>query len=226
MFENMFVGNSMWHLVSQSDLVSKLVVFSLFVLSIVCWTIFITKLIMLRMRKRDMQRALDYIKTVRSVEDLVTLSTYFTNTLPGRLTASVLLLLNQIIEKCPQGCPDEWEVMQYYLEQEVEQLVENESSYLAVLSTTAAVAPLLGLFGTVWGLVHAFIRISEKQAADITVVAPGIAEALITTLVGLIVAIPALVMYNYLANQIRKLEGTIISFADKISFLVRQILRG
>ncbi len=222
----MFVGNSMWHLVRQSDAVSKLVVFSLFVMSIVCWTIFIAKLILLHLRKKDMQRALDYINTVRSVEDLVTLSNHFTNAIPGRLTASVLVLLKQIIEKCPDGCPDEWEVVQYYIEQEVDQLVANESSYLSFLSTSAGVAPLLGLFGTVWGLVHAFIRISEKQAADITVVAPGIAEALITTLVGLIVAIPAFIMYNYLSNQIHKLERDIISFADKVGFLVRQILRG
>ena len=72
-----------------------------------------------------------------------------------------------------------------------------------MLSVSAAVSPLLGLFGTVWGLVHAFVRIGELQTADIATVAPGIAEALITTLAGLMVAIPALVMYHYVANKIR-----------------------
>ena len=81
--------------------------------------------------------------------------------------------------------------------------MRTEESYLPFLFTSASVSPLLGLFGTVWGLVHAFIRISEKQSADITTVAPGIAEALITTLAGLLVAVPALVMYHYLIAQIR-----------------------
>ena len=114
--------------------------------------------------------------------------------------------------------------MQYHIDQTVDTLVSNEESYLAVLSTSAAVSPLLGLFGTVWGLIHAFISISEKQAADIAVVAPGIAEALVTTLAGLIVAIPALIMYNYLALRIRTIEGQIVQFADKMSFIMQQLL--
>ena len=84
----------------------------------------------------------------------------------------------------------------------VDAIVVHEESYLPFLSTSAAVAPLLGLFGTVWGLIHAFMRISEKQVADITTVAPGIAEALVTTLAGLFVAIPALIMFNYLNIQL------------------------
>jgi len=81
----------------------------------------------------------------------------------------------------------------------------------------------LGLFGTVWGLVHAFIRISEKQSADITTVAPGIAEALITTLAGLLVAIPALVMYHYLMSEIRTIERQLFILADKFSFIVQKL---
>ena len=226
MLDNIIVGNSMWHLVRQSDFVSQLVLLILFVMSVICWTIFIAKLILLRLRKRDMQRALEQIRNVRSVDELVVLSNQSLGTIPGRLTGSVLILLNKVLERHAQPSIHEWEVVQYFMEQEVEQLISNEQSYLPMLSTSAAVSPLLGLFGTVWGLIHAFVRISEKQAADITVVAPGIAEALITTLVGLIVAIPALVMYNYLAHQIRNLENQIISYADKIGFIVQHILRG
>ena len=116
--------------------------------------------------------------------------------------------------------------MQYHINQTVDTLVSNEESYLPLLSTSAAVAPLLGLFGTVWGLVHAFIRISEKQSADITVVAPGIAEALITTLAGLVVAIPALVMYNYLVVRVRQIEDQIVNLADKVSFIIQHELMG
>ena len=65
----------------------------------------------------------------------------------------------------------------------LDDMIGNEESYLPVLSTSAAISPLLGLFGTVWGLIHSFISISQRGSADIVTVAPGIAEALITTLI-------------------------------------------
>ena len=74
--------------------------------------------------------------------------------------------------------------------------------------------------------IPALISISERQSADITVVAPGIAAALLTTLAGLVVAIPALIMYNYLLNQVRKIEMQIVGLADKVSFIMQQALLG
>jgi biopolymer transport protein TolQ len=131
--------------------------------------------------------------------------------------------LQTLREVQPSLTSRSYEIMQYHIDQMVENVVAEEESYLPILATSAAVAPLLGLFGTVWGLIHAFIRISEKQAADITVIAPGIAEALITTLAGLIVAIPALVLYNYLVIRVRQLEGQIIHLADRLMFIVQQL---
>ena len=90
---------------------------------------------------------------------------------------------------------------------------------LSILSTSAAVSPLLGLFGTVWGLIHAFIRISERQSADIATVAPGIAEALITTLTGLAVAVPSLIMFNYCRSQVGKIEQMFLTLSD--NFIVK-----
>ena len=118
----------------------------------------------------------------------------------------------------------EVDVVQQHAYQTVDSLVHHEESYLSMLSTTAAVSPLLGLFGTVWGLVHAFIRISQQQQADIATVAPGIAEALITTLAGLVVAIPALMLFNYLANHMRTLEQQMLNLADKFCFVVQKLL--
>jgi biopolymer transport protein ExbB/TolQ len=77
----------------------------------------------------------------------------------------------------------------------------------------------------VWGLVHSFISISETQVANITTIAPGIAEALITTLAGLIIAIPALIMFNYLQTHIRHLEHSMLIFVDKMISIMQQ-LRG
>lgn len=93
--------------------------------------------------------------------------------------------------------------------------VYREEAYLPVLSTSAAVAPLIGLFGTVWGLIHSFVRMAEFHSADITTVAPGIAEALITTLAGLLVAIPAMLMFHVLQARVRTIEQQLQGAADR-----------
>ena len=219
-----FVGNSLCHLVKQDDPISKLVLLILFVISVFCWTVFVSKLILLYVRRRSIRRVLDRLQSVSSIDDLVGIATHFSGTVPGQLLSHSLLTLDTLLRRKPERVTNNWDLVQYHIDQTVEQLVSNEESYLSVLSTSAAVAPLLGLFGTVWGLIHAFIRISEKQSADITVVAPGIAEALLTTLAGLVVAIPALIMYNYLVIRVRRVESQIVQLADRISLIMQQAL--
>ena len=75
-----------------------------------------------------------------------------------------------------------------------------------ILATIGAMAPFVGLFGTVWGIMNAFIGISQAQTTNLAVVAPGIAEALLATALGLVAAIPAVVIYNHLARGDRRLS--------------------
>ena len=103
----------------------------------------------------------------------------------------------------------------------IDEAMYHEESYTSVLSISASIATLLGLFGTVWGLIHAFVRISEKQSADIVAVAPGISEALITTIAGLVVAIPALIFSQYIATKIKSLEYNLMVLVDKVSMATR-----
>jgi biopolymer transport protein TolQ len=117
------------------------------------------------------------------------------------------------------------ELVNQQIDQSLDELVHEEESYLPLVSTSAGVSTLLGLFGTIWGLIHAFIRISQMQSADIATVAPGIAEALITTLAGLMVAIPSTVMYNVLVVQVRKLEHKYLMLADKITMLFEPLFK-
>jgi biopolymer transport protein TolQ len=84
---------------------------------------------------------------------------------------------------------------------------------MGILATTANVSPLIGLLGTVWGIMYSFINIGERGSVSIDVVAPGIAEALITTLAGLCVAIPAMVGHNFLSVWINNCMDII----DRIS---------
>ena len=97
---------------------------------------------------------------------------------------------------------------------------------LSVLATVGAISPFVGLFGTVWGIKHAFEEIAVQQSTNLAVVAPGIAEALLATALGLLAAIPAVVFYNKLSGDADKLTGRYASFADEFSVILsRQLER-
>lgn len=184
---------------------------------------------MLRIKRKHMQLALERLKTKHTIDEMLSVANDMVFTVPGYFLSKNLAYLKTLLESQKdmgkQSVSEyDWELMQQHMFQSIDNLVHADEAYMYVLSTSAAVSPLLGLFGTVWGLVHAFIRISERQSADITTVAPGIAEALITTLAGLIVAIPALIMFNYLQVQIRKLEQQYVALSDRIGFVVQRLL--
>lgn len=226
---NIFMGNSLWSLVAQSDRVSKLVLLVLLGLSIACWTVFFFKIIMLRIKRKHMRLALERLKTKHTIDDMLLVANDMVLTVPGYFLTKNLAYLKTLLETQKEMGKQsvseyDWELMQQHMYQSIDTLVHADEAYLPLLSTSAAIAPLLGLFGTVWGLVHSFIGISERQSADITIVAPGIAEALITTLAGLIVAIPALIMFNFLQIQVRSLEQQYVGLADRIGFVVQRLL--
>ena len=97
-------------------------------------------------------------------------------------------------------------------------------SHLSFLASAGSVSPYLGLLGTVWGIMHAFIGLSTMQQATLAAVAPGIAEALIATAIGLFAAIPAVLAYNHYTNEIDRLSIRFDSFIDEfLNILQRQV---
>ncbi len=97
---------------------------------------------------------------------------------------------------------------------------------LTFLATVGSISPFVGLFGTVWGIKNAFENIAMSQNTNLAVVAPGIAEALLATALGLLAAIPAVVLYNHLSSQADRLVGRMDSFADEFgAILDRQMQR-
>lgn len=111
-------------------------------------------------------------------------------------------------------------VMQIAIDREVEKL-ENRMNFLA---STGSVAPFVGLFGTVWGVMNSFSAIGESQSTSLGVIAPGIAVALATTALGLIAAIPAVIFYNNLTSRILKYEAKLQNFAGEFGAIIsRQI---
>ena len=102
------------------------------------------------------------------------------------------------------------------MESQVAEEADELSSKLTFLATTGSVAPFVGLFGTVWGIMNSFFQIGEAQSASLAVVAPGIAEALFATAIGLFAAIPAVIFYNRFSNSVNQYEAKLQRFADKV----------
>ncbi|GAA6158743.1 MULTISPECIES: protein TolQ [Ruegeria] len=95
---------------------------------------------------------------------------------------------------------------------------------LPVLATVGSTAPFIGLFGTVWGIMNAFIEIAEQQNTNLAVVAPGIAEALLATGLGLLAAIPAVIFYNKLSADSDRIVGGYEAFADEFATILSRQL--
>ncbi len=102
------------------------------------------------------------------------------------------------------------------MESQVAEEADTLSARLNFLATTGSVAPFVGLFGTVWGIMNSFFQIGAQQSASLAVVAPGIAEALFATAIGLFAAIPAVIAYNRFSNQVNLFEAKLQRFADKV----------
>ncbi|RDV25238.1 protein TolQ [Alteromonas aestuariivivens] len=111
-----------------------------------------------------------------------------------------------------------YRAMRVSMSREVEEL----ESRLPFLATAGSISPYIGLFGTVWGIMNAFIALGEVQQATLAMVAPGIAEALIATAIGLFAAIPAVIAYNRFSHQVEKLENSYGNFMEEFSAILHR----
>lgn len=226
------MGNELWQLIMQSDSITKIVYGILLFLSVSCWTIFLGKTLLFFVKKRQMHRIMEHISAIESLDALMTRASFFDHTYAGYVVAKQTQASKMLVQMSHQenslSVQNMIELLEYQLEKTTQEIVQDEESLLSVLSLSAAVSPLLGLFGTVWGLIHAFLRINETQMADIATIAPGIAEALMTTLAGLLVAIPALVMFNGLQLSLKGLEQSVESVTDVVRVVLQKhlILKG
>ena len=101
------------------------------------------------------------------------------------------------------------------MESQVGAEADELSNRLNFLATVGSVAPFVGLFGTVWGIMNSFFQIGQQQNSSLAVVAPGISEALFATAIGLFAAIPAVIAYNRFSHAVNGLEGRLQRFADR-----------
>jgi biopolymer transport protein ExbB len=190
---------SPWGMFKNADVVVQAVLVGLVFASIVTWTVWLAKSIELMAATRRVRRASDALAPARSSAEGAERITDPSGEVGRFLAAAVAEL------QLSAGGVDRDGVK----ERVASRLERIEASYgrrimrgTGVLATIGATAPFVGLFGTVWGIMNSFIGISKSQTTNLAVVAPGIAEALLATALGLAAAIPAVVIYNTFARSI------------------------
>jgi biopolymer transport protein TolQ len=202
------IADSFSGLVTNSDATTKSILLILVVLSVVSWTIMIEKLRFFKRSANQGRRFLALFNEQRGFEELGR----GVETLPDSAEAQ---LVSSIIRESAGEGRRSADVVDRYLDTVMGRIVSDWEAYMVFLATTAVVAPFLGLLGTVWGIMSSFLSMGVRGSANLYVVGPGIAEALITTIFGLGAAIPAVFGYNYLLRLIRRKEDELSVFAAR-----------
>jgi biopolymer transport protein TolQ len=221
-------GSPIINLLMSMDWMSTVVVLILLMMSIVCGAVVLQKYRSFVEHKKVLSLFVTEVQRSESLNDLMTVGREFHDTIGGTMLGATLSDLKKMMtdhttkELRSKISHEEFEFFVVRANQVVDKAVLDQEEYLPLLGTSAAVSPLIGLFGTVWGIIHAFLNISIEKSADLAVVAPGIAEALITTLAGLVVAIPALIFFHYFSNELRKIEQQLFVAVDSMQAIVRK----
>jgi biopolymer transport protein TolQ len=218
------VGFGLWSLVMQADPVVKVVLAILVLASIWSWTVIFDKtfrIARLRRKTRAFERA---FWSGAALDDLYRRLGRDADHPMALLFAAAMEEWRDSPRPPPGGARALLErigkVMSLTLERELEALERHLSS----LATIGSTAPFVGLFGTVWGIMNSFQSIALTKNTTLAVVAPGIAEALLATALGLIAAIPAVVAYNKLSGDVDRYATRVTSFADEFSVVLSREL--
>lgn len=226
-------GSGVVGLFIESGWVGKGIVIILLGFSVVSWAMILLKYQFLRRAEKESHEFLSAFRKTKNVQELRKHADSKKYSPLASLFVEGYSEAESIVKSLPDGRPSEED--KPMVAQEIERALKITSQdeivylerYLAFLGTTGTVGPLLGLFGTIWGIMDAFYGIGIRGAGDIGALAPGLAAALVTTIAGLFVAIPAVVAYNYFAEKIRDMAGRMDSFSmEFLSFVERTLLRG
>jgi biopolymer transport protein TolQ len=239
---------SIWNMVVYSDWFTKGILLILLGFSLVSWAIILQKLVVFRRLRGKRRRFFEVFERRSSLAEayqgaLGIADNPLTEVFKAGTRELKHLSQRPAVEEFPAGvdfasgagsvAPPprtatpitilEKESVHMALEREAAQRVEDLERGLPFLATTGSVAPFFGLLGTVWGVMDAFLNIGLRGTGNLNVVAPGIAEALITTVAGLAVAIPAVIAYNWFVSQIKEIADELGHFSSElINLIVRE----
>ena len=210
---------SPWGMYQNADIIVKIVMIGLAIASIITWTIWIAKGFELMGAKRRLRSEIAHLKKATTLKEA-------SASAAKQGTLAHLLVHDALEEMRLSANSREKEGIKERVSFRLERLVaacgRNMSSGTGVLATIGSTAPFVGLFGTVWGIMNSFIGISNAHTTNLAVVAPGIAEALLATALGLFAAIPAVVIYNVFS---RSIGGYRALLADGSALVMRLVSR-
>jgi len=204
-----FVGGEIFNLIKQTGAVAQVVLVILLIFSIMSWSVILTKWSSIKRARAQSGRFLRAFRKAQRLQDVAAVSEQFK---PSPLVA---VFDNAYDEYRRQGEGNINAVQRAAQIASSEELTRLERR-LPMLATTGAVAPFIGLFGTVWGIIDAFNGLGDAGAATLRAVAPGISEALITTAFGLFAAIPAVIFYNQFTHSMREFGARMDDFTMEI----------
>ncbi len=209
---------SVWGMYQHADIVVKIVMIGLLLASVVTWAIFFSKYAGLSSAKRRLRQEQQALSEARSLSDAARIAASFNNS----SHSAVLLADTENELELSAGSEDLAGIKErtsFRLERRVAAFGRHAGRGNGFLATIGSVAPFIGLFGTVWGIMNSFIGIAKTQTTNLAVVAPGIAEALLATAIGLVAAIPAVVIYNVFARMIANYRASLGDVAAQILLL-------
>jgi biopolymer transport protein TolQ len=214
-----------------TGLVVKLVLFILLYFSVVSWAIIFYKLLQVHRANNESVRFMDFFWKTKKFDAINSQLDRFTNSPLTVLFSEGYSELKKLMEQGDTVAAAESGVstdlggidnIARALRRATTSEITRLEKYLTFLATTGSTAPFIGLFGTVWGIMTAFKGIGETGSASLAVVAPGIAEALIATAIGLVAAIPAVMGYNHFQNKIKVLIGEMDNFSTEFLNIVHR----
>ena len=200
----------------HADVVVKTVMIGLLLASVVTWALLFSKGSEVFTAKRRMRREFDALSSVRTLDEAAEQAESFA---ASSISAQMIRDAQNELE-LSAGSTDNNGIKErtsFRLERRVGAAGRHMGRGNGILATIGAISPFVGLFGTVWGIMNSFIGIAQTQTTNLAVVAPGIAEALLATAVGLVAAIPAVVIYNIFAR-------TITSYRHQVGDVAAQII--
>lgn len=220
-------------IITGAGIVVKLVLLLLLSFSIVSWGIILFKFFQVQRAKNESERFMDFFWKSKRFDAIASQVDRFANSPLTVLFNEGYSELKKVVESDSKsdgsalstdlgGVENVSRALRRATNSEITRL----EKYLTFLATTGSTSPFIGLFGTVWGIMTAFEGIGKTGSASLAVVAPGIAEALIATAIGLVAAIPAVMAYNHFQHKIRVLINEMDSFTTEFLNIVQRNIAG
>jgi biopolymer transport protein TolQ len=220
-------------LILGAGLVVKLVIILLLFFSVVSWAIILFKLVQVHRANSESDRFMDFFWKSKRFDTIASQVDRFANSPLTVLFNEGYGELKKVVEGngTSEGSALSTDLggvenVSRALRRATNSEITRLEKYLTFLATTGSTSPFIGLFGTVWGIMTAFEGIGKTGSASLAVVAPGIAEALIATAIGLVAAIPAVMAYNHFQNKIRVLVKEMDSFSTEFLNIVQRNITG